>query len=33
MTRTGEQDPQERIKLIRSTLGGFDPIQDVLGDQ
>jgi hypothetical protein len=33
MTRTGEQDPQERIKLIRSTLGGFEPIQDVLGDQ
>jgi hypothetical protein len=33
MTRTGEQDPQERFKLIRSTLGGFEPIQDVSGDQ
>jgi hypothetical protein len=33
MTRTGEQDPQERIRLIRSTLGGFEPIQDVFGDQ
>jgi hypothetical protein len=33
MTRTGEQDPMERIQLIRGTLGGFDPIQDVFGDQ
>jgi hypothetical protein len=33
MTRTGEQDPQERFKLIRSTFGEIDPVQDVVGDQ
>jgi len=33
MTRTGEQDPMDRIKLIRSTLSGVEPVQDVFGDQ
>jgi hypothetical protein len=33
VTRTGEQDPMERDRLILRTLGEFEPIQDVFGDQ
>jgi hypothetical protein len=33
MTRTGEQDPMERINLIRRTLGGMPAVYEVATDQ